>query len=101
MRKWAAIGGSSAAATNPVPTYIHTDHVSWHKTATHTRDMGTYLPLAHLHELAANGIIGDVSPRFYGAPTKYSQRQTSTEDAPAIRQMCAEDGVDVALLIPL
>lgn len=90
-----------SAAAHPVPESIHTHHLSWHKTATHTRDMGTYLPLTHLHEFAVTGVVGDVAPRFYGVPTKYSQRQTNTEDAPAILEMCRADVVDVVLLIPI
>jgi len=87
--------------TNPWPADMHTNHVSWHKTATHTQDMGSYLPLAHLQQLADQDRIGALSPRFYGAPTTYSQRQTNTEDAPALLSMCQEDAIDVALLIPL
>ena len=90
-----------SAPTQPIPSTIHTHHVFWHKTATHTRDMGTYLPLRHLEDFVAEGQIGSLSPRFYGVPTKHSHRQTKTENGPAILEMCREDGVDIALLIPL
>ena len=90
-----------SASTQPMPASLHTMHLSWHKTATHTRDVGTYFPLAHLNDLAMAGFIGEVGPRFYGAPTKYSQRQTRTEDAPSIFSMCREDGLDAVLLIPI
>jgi len=90
-----------SASTQAVPSTIHTHHVSWHKTATHTRDMGTYLPLQHLTNFVHQGRIESLSPRFYGVPTKFSQRQTKTEDGPAILKMFREDSVDIALLIPL
>jgi len=34
-------------------------------------------------------------------PTDYSQRRTIEQDAPQILARCREDGVDVALLVPL
>ena len=89
------------ASTNPAPTALHTHHLFWHKTATHTEDRETYLPLNLLNTLVEEGHLGSLSPRFYGAPTKYSQRQTREETAPAILGYCLEDQVDIALLIPL
>ena len=74
---------------------------SWDKEATHTDDPETYLPLTRLQEFAAQGRIGSISDRFYGAPTDFSQRLTLADDAPQIEQWMREDGVDVALLIPL
>ena len=90
-----------AAPSDHVPKELHTHHVFWHKEATHTDDLGTFLPLAHLYSAADSGRIGSVAPRFYGVPTTYSQRQTTTEDAPAILEMCREDRVDGVILIPL
>jgi len=80
---------------------IHTHHVFWHKTATHTDDPGTYLPLKHLLDCVEEERVGSVSARVYGVPTTHSQRQTRTEDVPEILQMAQADDVDVMLLIPL
>lgn len=90
-----------AAPTEPAPDFLYTDHLSWHKTATHTRDIDTFLPVNRVQQLAANGRVGRLSNRFYGVPTKFSQRQTNTEDAPAILDLCRADQVDAALLIAL
>lgn len=90
-----------AAPTTPPPETLHTYHLSWHKTATHTDDIDTYLPVNRLNEMVANGRIGSQSPRYYGVPTKFSQRQTNTEHAPAILDFCRADKVDVALLVAL
>lgn len=60
----------------------------------------SYLPLARLGELAAEGRIGSLSPRFYGAPYDYSQRRTTTGDAPAVLELLRADGVAAALLAP-
>ena len=74
---------------------------SWDREATHTRDPETYLPLARLAEHVAAGHVASLSPRFYGVPTDYSQRLTLEHDAPQIEAWMREDGVDVALLVPL
>jgi len=90
-----------AAPSTPPPAALFTDHRSWHKEATHTRDVESFLPICRVEEFAASGRIGDASPRFYGAPTDYSQRRTVHEYAPAVLDLCRADAVDVALLFPL
>ena len=89
-----------AQASDPIPEAMFTKDLSWDKDATHTNDVGSFLPLASLNTLAAEGAIGSVSPRFYGVPTEYSQRATHA-DAEQIAQWAREDGVDVMLLVPL
>ena len=90
-----------AESSYPVPDALYTMDMEWDKDTTHTDDLDTYLPLHRLQELQQSGLIGKVSPRFYGAPTTYSQRQTQESDAPVIFSWCEEDGVDIALLVPL
>lgn len=88
------------APSLPAPDAMATDHLSWHKGATHTNDVGSFLPLDHLNALADDGVIGSLAPRFAGIPTVYSQRRT-TKWAEHIRAWFAEDDVDLALLVPL
>ncbi len=83
-----------------VPDRMFTDDLSWDKEATHTDDVGSFLPLAVLKSLVENGTVGGLNHRFFGVPTEYSQRRTGM-DAEAIAGWCAEDGVDIALLVPL
>jgi hypothetical protein len=90
-----------AALADPPPAAMFTRDLSWDKEATHTDDVESFLPLRALQRFAAEGRIGGVSPRFYGVPTEYSQRKTNTVDAPDILAFCREDGVDIALLVPL
>ena len=75
--------------------------MEWDKDTTQTDDLDTYLLLNRLQDLQQSGQIGKVSPRYYGAPTTYSQRQTLKSDAPMIFNWCEEDGVDIAILVPL
>jgi hypothetical protein len=83
-----------------VPDRMFTDDLSWDKGATHTNDTESFLPLRTLAALAVDGRIGSVNHRFFGVPTEYSQRKTGL-DAEQIGSWCAEDGVDVAILVPL
>ena len=92
---------SYAESSYPVPEALYTKDLEWDKGATHTNDLATYLPLKSLQGLQQSGRIGKVSPRFYGVPTSYSQRQTREFDAPEIFNWCKEDEVDVAILVPL
>ncbi len=89
------------APLDPIPDRLFTQDLAWDKEATHTDDLGSYFPVHRLRELAASGRIGSLSPRFYGVPTAYSQRQTISADAPAILEWCREDRVDAAMLVGL
>lgn len=90
-----------AAPTFPPPEALYTRHLAWHKTATHTRDVESFLPIRRLEAFAAEGRIRDVSPRFYGVPTDYSIHQTVDTYAPAVLERCREDAVDALLLVAL
>jgi len=89
------------APAHPIPARQFTMDLAWDKVATHTDDVDTFLPLRRLDEFVAEGRVNSASPRFYGVPTEYSQRKTTTIDAPDILQFCREDGVDVVVLAGL
>jgi len=98
--KWAATLEPYAAPADPQPAAMATDHLHWHQDATHTNDVGSFLPLDHLRTLAAEGRIGSVSPRYYSVSTIYSQRRTLTW-AEQVREWAEEDRIDVMVLVPL
>ena len=75
-------------------------HIGYDRKHTTATDSGTWFPLPALHALAASGRIGNVAPRFFGAPTNRSHRVTIETDAPEILRYCLEDRVDVAVLVP-
>lgn len=83
------------------PERFETDELSWDKETTHTDDRQSYFPLEVLQSLVTEGRIADLAPRYHFVPTQYSHRLTTEEDAPAIVRACAEDKVDIALLVPI
>lgn len=90
-----------SSLTTPVPETMYTRGLSWHETVTHTRDIGSFLPIEPLLAIQDEGGIGSLAPRFHSAPTAYSQRQTLEDDAPEMLERLREDQADVALLVPL
>ncbi len=95
------IRAASSHSFSNVPEHFDTSELSWDKETTHTDDRQSYFPVEVLNELAHEGMIKDLAPRFHFVPTQYSHRATTSEDAPAIVRACIEDEVDIALLVPL
>jgi hypothetical protein len=75
-------------------------HIGYDRKHTSATDNGTWFPLPQLLKASAAGRIGEVAPRFFGAPTNRSHRVTLDTDAPEILARCLADKVDVAVLVP-
>ena len=87
-----------AMPTDPAPD-LRISHVGYDRKHTSAEDINTYFPLAAFKNLAAEGRIGDLNERFFGVPTLRSQRLTNERDAPAVLELCREDGVEAAILV--
>lgn len=79
---------------------LRISHIAYDRKHTSATDNGTWFPLPQLRRLAAEGRIGEIAPRFFGAPTNRSHRVTVENDAPEILARCKADGVDAAILVP-
>jgi hypothetical protein len=79
---------------------LRISHIAYDRVHTSAEDSGTWFPLPQLRQLAASGRIGEVAPRFFGAPTNRSHRVTLETDAPEILARCLADKVDAAVLVP-
>src|SRR3954452_10943969 len=79
---------------------LRISHIAYDRSHTLADDSGTWFPLPQLIRLAREGRIGEVAPRFFGAPTNRSHRITLETDAPDILRRCREDKVDTAVLVP-
>lgn len=82
------------------PHDLRISHIAYDRIHTKADDSGTWFPLPQLKRLAAAGRIGNVAPRFFGAPTNRSHRVTLETDAPEILARCRTDNVDAAVLVP-
>jgi D-proline reductase (dithiol) PrdB len=92
---------ASSHRISEMPKVFRTDELAWDKNATHTDDIGSFIPLDALRTLADENVIAQLAPRFHFVPTDYSQRNSTESDAPAILQACQKDEVDIAILVPL
>ena len=79
---------------------LRISHIAYDRVHTSADDSGTWFPLPQLQRLAASGRIGEVAPRFFGAPTNRSHRVTIETDVPEILARCLADKVDAAVLVP-
>ncbi len=91
----------ASGSTATPPSRLYANDLSWDRNATHLDDRGAYFPVEPLAEMVRQGRLGALGKRFHCAPTEYSQRRTREADAPEIHARCQEDGVDIALLVPL
>jgi len=79
---------------------LRISHIAYDRVHTSADDSGTWFPLPQLRRLASEGWIGEIAPRFFGAPTNRSHRVTLETDAPEILARCRADNVDAAMLVP-
>jgi len=79
---------------------LRISHIAYDRLHTSAEDSGTWFPLPQLLRLKREGRIGEVAPRFFGAPTNRSHRVTIETDAPEILARCRADQVDAAVLVP-
>jgi hypothetical protein len=77
---------------------LYSKKESYDRHETTLDDVDSYLPLTRLAEGVAAGRLGALAPRFQVIYSQYSQRKTSTVDAPEIVRQMREDRVDVAVL---
>ena len=78
---------------------LRISHVAIDRVHTSAEDSNTWFPLPELRRCAATGRIGEVAPRFHGAPTNRSHRTTIERDCPELLARCRADRADAAILI--
>ncbi len=79
---------------------LRISHIAYDRVHSSAEDSGTWFPLPQLLRLERERRIGEVAPRFFGAPTNRSHRATIETDAPEIIARCQADKVDAAVLVP-
>jgi glycine/betaine/sarcosine/D-proline reductase family selenoprotein B len=79
---------------------LRISHIGYDRKHTAATDSGTWFPLPLLKKAQGEGRIGEVGPRFFGAPTNRSHRVTIDVDAPDILDRCLADRIDAVVLVP-
>jgi hypothetical protein len=79
---------------------LRISHIAYDRVHTSAEDSGTWFPLPQLQRALREGRIGEIAPRFFGAPTNRSHQVTLESDAPEILARCRNDQVDAAVLVP-
>jgi glycine/betaine/sarcosine/D-proline reductase family selenoprotein B len=79
---------------------LRISHIGYDRKHTTATDSQSWFPLHALRRAVAAGRIGELAPRFHGAPTNRSHRHTVTVDCPELLHLMQEDDVDAVLLVP-
>ena len=77
---------------------LRISHIGYDRAHTTAEDANTWFPLPALRQAAGAGRIGEVAPRFHGAPTDRSHRATLERDCPELLRRAREDKVDAVIL---
>jgi hypothetical protein len=78
---------------------LRISHVGIDRAHTTAEDPRSWLPLAQMKRLAAEGVIASIAPRIHGMPTNRSHRVTTGQDCPDMLVRLREDAADVAVLL--
>lgn len=78
--------------------FLGISHLGYHRKFSTAEDPNSYFPLPALRRAAEEGRIGDVSPRFHGAPTNRSQATTIEQDCADLLRLVREDEADAAVI---
>ena len=97
--KFYSVYSADTAEDAGVDHDLRISHVGIDRVHTSAEDGNTWFPLPELRRCAANGRIGEVAPRFHGAPTNRSHRVTLEQDCPELLARCIEDRVDAVILV--
>lgn len=95
------VGGMYSIASDVEVDLLYSPSVGYDIHATTLEDVNAYFPISRLREALASGRIGGLARRFHGVFNAYSQRRTRERDATEVLDRCREDGVDVAVLVPV
>jgi D-proline reductase (dithiol) PrdB len=74
-------------------------HIAYDRVHTTAEDSNSWFPLPALRRAAAAGRIGELAPRFHGAPTNRSHRATLNQDCPDLLARVREDRSEAVVLV--
>ena len=69
--------------------------------ATNLDDVNAFFPIDRMREALADGRIGAMPERVYGAYNNYSKRKVLEEEGPTALDYCRADGVEALVIVPI
>ena len=85
--------------TNQVD-FLGISHVGYDRKYSTAEDINSFFPLEALKRAERQGRVGQLSARYYGAPTNRSQATTIKKDCSDLLDLLRQDDVDVVVLVP-
>lgn len=64
-------------------------------------DVNAFFPIDRLREAAAEGRVGALPDRVYGAYNNYSKRKVLEEEGPTALALCRQDALDAVVIVPI
>ena len=93
--------GVYSIPSNTPTKMLYSRTLDFDRNATKLDDVNAFYPVDRLREAVADGRIGSIPDRFYGAYNNYSQRKVLQEEGPTALNFCHEDGVDAVIIVPI
>ncbi|MEM9682059.1 MAG: hypothetical protein AAF942_02230 [Pseudomonadota bacterium] len=80
---------------------LYSQSTSFDQHATDLDDVNAFFPITRLREQVEEGRVGGMTDNAIALYNAYSQRRTREVDAPDVLARCRNDGVDIALMVPV
>src|ERR1700761_4003887 len=78
---------------------LRISHIGYDRKHTTATDSSTWFPLPAMRRAVQAGLIGELAPRFHGAPTDRSHRATLERDCPELLARVREDKIDAVVIV--
>lgn len=80
---------------------LYSRTLDFDRNATTLDDVNAFYPIDRLREAVADGRIGAMPDRVYGAYNNYSKRKVLEEEGPMALEYCRADGLDAVVIVPI
>lgn len=93
--------GVYAIAADTPTARLYSRTLDFDRYETTLDDVNAFFPIDRLREAAAEGRIGALPDRVYGAYNNYSRRKVLAEEAPTALELCRQDKLDAVVIVPI
>ena len=96
-----AFRGVYAIPSDTATEKLYSRTLDFDRNATTLDDVNSFFPIDRMRESLADGLIGSMPDRVYGAYNNYSKRKVLQEEGPMALQFCLEDQIDAIIIVPI